>query len=770
MLKSGDPLLMRHFLLAAFCATLISLPWAGEAADRTLLQVADLVFNREEVMQMLRDSGASERSAASMLESYPIDYDFTEDEVRGLLKSIPQEELIEEYRRRKRFMEDEMARGLPPEARRRIPATWEPEREPPEGEVRPFGYEIFAGSPLEYTPTEDIPVGPDYVLGPGDELYITLWGAVEKSYRAPVNRDGNIVLPELGVVHASGATLGEFDKTLGRRFSSVYSGFSMDVSLGKLRTIQVFVVGDVIRPGAYTISSVSTVFNALYYAGGPTERGSLRRVLLYRHGKLAGEVDLYDYLLKGDAGGDLRLRSGDTVFVTPIGRTAVIRGAVKRPAIYELKGGETVAALIDLAAGFTAESYTGRIDVTRIDRVTGLTSVVTTSSARASDDSLKSSLFDSSRHHDEDDSAAEETGLFPRTEEDSLGVGEDGEVSYSGAHSASGSTEARRVGVYGGPEGGDVMSSEETLIEDGDDVTVYTVWHVSPKHSAEVQGMVQFPGTYPLYPGMKVSDLIFKAGGLLDQTYLLRAEVSRIEDEPEASGLVSNIMFINLQDVVLDPDSEHNLLLERGDKVFVRKIPGWRAQHLVKVEGEVRFPGIYTLRKKEERITYIIERAGGLTPEAFPKAGSVYRENEGRVIVDFAKALENPGGKDDLLLVDGDSVHIPIYPNTIKVQGAVGRPGSIIFEPGKDADYYVERTGGFLEQADRGSVRIIRLDGSTETARKRFWFDPNVEPGNRITVDLKEKGPDTNWTATIRDATSIVASLATTIYIISRID
>ena len=765
---------MRHVLLAALCLTLLSIPSLGEARDRTLLQVSDLVFNREEVMQMLRDSGASEQSASSMLESYPVDYDFTEDEIRELLKSIPQEELIEEYRRRKLFREAEVSRGLMAEPRRRFPSARELRAAPDEGEVRPFGYDVFAGSPLDYAPTEDIPVGPDYVLGPGDEIYITLWGAVEKSYSVVVNRDGNIVLPELGVVHASGSALGEFDKALNRRFSSVYSGFNMDVSLGKLRTIQVFVVGDVFRPGAYTISSVSTVFNALYYAGGPTERGSLRSVLIYRYGELIAEVDLYDYLLRGDAGNDIRLRSGDTVFITPLGRTATIRGAVKRPAVYELKGGETVTDLIDLAGGFTAEAYTGRIDVTRIDRVTGLTSVVTTSTAPTPSDSSRSSLGYSRPYHEENDLAAEE-GMSPQgSVEDSPAVRAEEAVPGSGADSVlisdSPSFESQKLGVYGGPGGTPIEDSGKALVKDGDDITVYTVWHISPKHSVSVQGMVQYPGKHALYPGMRISDLIFKAGGLLDQAYLLRAEVSRIEDEPESSGLVSNITFINLQDLISEADSEQNVPLEKGDKVFVRKIPGWRAQHLVTVEGEVRFPGIYTLRKKEERLTYIIERAGGLTAEAFPRAGSVYRKDEGRVIVDFAKALEKPGGRDDLLLVDGDSVHIPVYPYTIQVEGAVGRPGSIIFEPGKDADYYIERTGGFLEQADKGGVRIVRLDGSTEDARKRFWFDPNVEPGNRITVEMKEKRPDTNWTATIRDAASIVASLATTIYIISRID
>jgi polysaccharide export outer membrane protein len=733
---------MRLAAIAALCFILASAPSPVAAQVENPIATQRVKFSKDEVQQMLVESGASELTAASMLESYPADYDFTEDEIRDLLKSIPQEELLEEYKKRKGVNTGETERGAQAVEPRRAEGPGAYPTKPEARGIRAFGYEVFVGSPLEYTPSENMPVGPDYVLGPGDELYITLWGTVQKSYRVVVNREGNIVVPELGVVHASGSTVGSFDETLNRRFSSVYSGFSMDVSLGKLRTIQVFVVGDVMRPGAYTISSVSTVFNALYYAGGPAARGSLRRVLVYRSGEQIAAVDLYDYLLKGDSSGDIALRSGDTVFVTTIGQTATVKGAVKRPAIYELRGRETVADLIELAGGFTADAYPGRIEVARIDRVSGLTSVVTTSSLGGSEDSLRSGAGDLPRH----------------SPGDSLLVSREEAPQTSARDSLAALAEARVV-----------KSPEETSVADGDEITVYTVWHVHPKRNVSIQGMVQFPGDHALYPGMRVSDLVFKAGGLLDQAYLLRAEVSRIEPEPETSGLVSKIIFTDLGNLILNPYSKDNVALEKGDKVFVRKIPGWRAQHLVKVDGEVRFPGIYTLQRKEERLSYIIERAGGLSPEAFPKAGSVHREGEGRVIVDIAKALAKPGGKEDLLLVDGDSVHIPVYPNTIKVEGAVGRPGSIIFEPGKDANYYIERTGGFVEQADKGSVRIVRLDGSTEKAHKRLWFDPEVQPGNSIVVEMKEQRPGVNWTATIRDATSIVASLATTIYIISRI-
>ncbi len=693
---------MRYPALVVACFILCSVLTPGFVETAFPLGSAEVTFDRDEVSQMLLDAGASESTVAGLLEPYPADYEFSAEELRLLLRLIPQEELLEEFEARKRLPEETVLPKTPTMPRRRTPLDQRTAAAPEPGAVRPFGYDVFAYSPLEYSPTIDIPAGPDYVLGPGDELQVTLWGAVERSYKVLVNREGNLLLPELGVVQASGLTIDSFETDLYRRFSGVYSGFSLDVSLTKLRTIQVFVVGDVVRPGAYTLSSVSTVFNALYYAGGPTSRGSLRRVLVYRFGELVAEVDLYEYLLSGDNSGDIRLKSGDTVFVTTIGPTATVKGAVKRPAVYELAGKETVRELIRLAGGFTAEAYTERIELMRVERDTGVTSTVVNLSGDSEPDSL--------------------------------------------------------------------VHPEDVVVADSDEIMVYPVWHVFPKQHVSIEGEVQYPGTHVLYPGMRVSDLIFKAGGLLEQAYLLRAEVSRIEQEPESSGLASAVIFVSLEDIAESPLSPENIELRDLDRVFIRKVPGWRPQHLVKVQGEVRFPGTYTLEKSEERLSHVIERAGGLTPTAFPGAGSLHRRGEGRVIVDFARALGKPGEREDLMLVDGDSVHVPVYLNTIKVEGAVGRPGSIIFRPAKTASYYIEKTGGLLEQADKGRVRIVALDGSTKKAYRAFWFDPSVRPGSRITVSFKEQRRETDWAAAIRDATTIVASLATTVFIISQID
>lgn len=697
MSKQG-PLLTKLAYLASLVILALCLPRLGTAQESHPAGFSDATFVKEEVFQILLDAGTSEETASALLRRYPENYNFTGEELQRFLQSIPQEELTGEYARRESLSSLDGSSRVAAGVRRQTPAALPDTALASPDAIRPFGYDVFAYSPLEYAPTADIPVGPDYVLGPGDEVVITIWGNVERDYRMSIGREGNLVLPELGVVPASGLTLDAFEKDLHRRLAGVYSGFNLDVSLGKLRTIQVFVVGDVVRPGAYTITSVSTVFNALYYAGGPSARGSLRRILVYRFGQLVATVDLYDYLLHGDSSGDIRLKSGDTVFVTTIGPTVAVKGAVKRQAVYELKGGERVRDAVGLAGGFTAEAYAKRIEVMRVDRGSGF--------------------------------------------------------AY------------KSVDLSAFAEGDSVRVTDDVPVADGDEVIVHTVWHVYPKKHVFIEGFVQHPGRHALFPGMRVSDLLFEAGGLLDQAYLLWAEVSRIDLEPESSGLVSNLLFVNLEEIMRAPQSTADILLEDRDKVFIRKIPDWRVQHMVSVQGEVRFPGAYALRKKEERLSHVIERAGGLTPQAFPKAGCIYRATQGRVITDFARALAKPGTRDDIVLMDGDSVHVPIYISTVRIEGAVARPGAVVYRAGKNASYYIGKSGGLLELADKGRVRVVTIDGSANRASRRLWFDPVVSPGSVIVVPPREKLEGIDWSSTIKDAASILASMATAIFII----
>ncbi len=648
----------------------------------------------QDVYQILLDRGLSEDAAGRLLRDYPSDKRFDQAEIDAILRRVRPEDLL--TRRTKEQKEPDEELTLLPQ---RTGGPLEPEA---------FGYDVFARAPESFEPDQDLAVGSDYRLGPGDELRITLWGSIQQEFFGLVDREGNLALPEMGLVPAAGATLGEMERRLEAELRKTFSGFKLSVTLRRLRRIQVIVAGDVKRPGAYFLSPVSSVFNALYYAGGPTAQGTLRRIRVVRDGRLIAEVDLYPTLLLGEASDEVKLVSGDTVFILPKGAEATVRGEVSRPAIFELAGSETVADLVAMAGGFTPTTHPDRATLDRVSPATGPISI---------DVDLSDLLVQ------EDVPPASPTRL---------------------------------------------------PLQDGDDLTVYSIYHVAPREFVEIQGMVQYPGIYPLYPGTRISDLVFRAGGLLDSAYRLTAELSRlappgdVQTREGVADSVSRVHYIELDKALGDPSSTENRVLSKDDKLYIRKIPGWKTQETVKVTGEVVFPGIYPLLVREERLSHVIERAGGLTKESFLMGASLFREEQGRVIISFENALKKE--REDIVLVDGDSIHVPSYPPTILVEGQVSRPGALLFKSGKNADYYVERTGGPDEKADRGRTRIIRVDGVVQKAFRRFWWDPEVQPGSRIVVAEKVPGEGVDWGTAIKDATTILASLATTVFIVTQIN
>jgi protein involved in polysaccharide export with SLBB domain len=651
----------------------------------------------------------SEDAARRILADYPSDRTLTRAEVDAVLRRIRPEDLRTRQESEERSPEEESLQLGPGAASGRL------------SEPEPFGYDIFRRAPSTFEPEQDLAVGPDYRLGPGDEVKVSLWGSVQQDFFTVIDREGKATFPEVGPVSAAGLTLGDFEARLRQEFSRAFSGFRLAVSLGRLRRIQVVVAGDVLRPGAYFLSPVSNAFNAVYYAGGPTERGSLRRVRVVRDGALVAEVDLYRYLLRGENDTEVKLLSGDTVFLMNKGPQVTLRGEVRRPAIFELLPGETVPDLLAMGGGFTAEAHPGKVTLDRVSPVTGPFSV--------------------------------EIDLTPYLSDSTLAAG------------------------LGRPEGGQDPPPPAPLpLQDGDHLTIYSIYHVTPREFVELQGMVQFPGIYPLYPDMRLSDLIYRGGGLLESAWLLSAELSRVAEPANLDGIeepadtVSQSVRIDLERVMAFPGSGDDRVLRRNDKLYVRKIPGWTLQSTVKVSGEVRFPGIYPLLVKEERLSSVVGRAGGLTGEAFLKGASLFRRDQGRVVINFEKALRNVGEREDIVLTDGDSVHVSPFPPTIVVEGEVSRPAALLFEPGKNASYYVDRTGGVTDNGDRGATRIVRVDGVVQKAFKSRWWDPEVQPGSRIVVARRIEREGVNWGSVLRDTAAILASLATTVFVISEVN
>ncbi len=650
----------------------------GGASDQKSLTLA-------EIRLILLSRDVSPEVIDKVLGDFPEDRTFTQDEAQILIDNTT---ALAGQRETTARMSTGQAAGTPkvqgPEA-----GTAEPILPP--GTVPLFGQSIFRGAPEEFQPAQDIAVGPDYILGAGDELSIVIWGSVQKNWNPVIARDGTVALPEVGLIPVAGTSLGEFRETLKARLSGVYSGFNLSVTLSTLRSIQVSVLGDVRRPGTYTLSPLSSSFNALYYAGGPLETGTLRRVKVFKGDSLLATVDLYGLLLRGESKGDVRLGTDYRVFVPPVFGVVTVRGDVRRPARYEVKPTDTVADLIHYAGGLTATSYAPRAV---LDRVNGPGGRVTIDVDLA--------------------------------------------------------TEADTV-----------------LVRDGDALTVYPVYHVEPRRYVYVSGQVQSPGRYELYPGMTVSDLIYRAGNTLEGVFLARAELSRLSS---ASGdSVAFSVFFNLEIALKRPHSEADLTLLPHDHLYIRRRPGWAPQATVDLTGEVQFPGTYTLTRQGEKLNEILKRGGGFTLHAFPSAAGLFRRGQGRVIVDFEKALNRPGSLENVALVEGDSIFVPRYNQTIQVVGAVSRPGALVYQPGKTADYYLRRTGGLAENADKGRIQIVRVDGVAQNARRSLWFDPEVPPGAVIEVDTKPTGEEVDWMGAIRDATTIMSGLATTIFIITQI-
>ena len=652
-----------------------------------------------------------------------------------------------------------------------------------------FGHDMFDGSGLTFEPNENLATPENYILGPGDQLLIEIFGYSEGSYSKTITPEGNINISQIGQVQLGGLSIREAREKLRRQLASKYSSVggsnpnsTVSITLRNIRTIQVNVMGEVVMPGTFRLSSFATVFNALYNAGGVTENGSLRAIKVVRGGKQIATVDIYGYLFNGHSDSDIALREGDVIIVPPYVHLVQASGQVKRPMFYELAEGETLSDLIQYAGGFASRAY--QEDV-RVIRQQGAERQIFT---------VRKDAAASFAMEDGDEVRVGET-----MERFANKVEVRGAVFRPGMYELGGdiATVRQLVRAAGGLKE-DAFTSRAVIVREKDDLTfeslsidlggivsgaaddivlrkndiltVSSQKEISDPGCLIINGYVKEPGVFPFSENTTVEDLILLAGGLMDGASTARVDVARRVSDPAsltAGDKIGETFTFPLQDGLAIDGGEH-FILQPYDVVSVRKSPSFRVQQFVRIEGEVAFPGNYVLLEEGERLSDLIKRAGGPTEQAYLRGGTLRREMteeeeaqqvtkmsllrsiSGRdtlnaatirldkiypVSIELDKAVKRPGSEYDPVLRAGDRIFVPGQQNTVRVSGAVLYPNTVIYVPGKSYRYYIDAAGGYSNNARRNKAFIIYMNGMSRPARGgSFDYNSKIEPGCEIVV------------------------------------
>jgi protein involved in polysaccharide export with SLBB domain len=682
------------------------------------------------------------------------------------------------------------------------------------GELRIFGADVFRRTTTQFLPTLSGPVPADYRLGPGDVLVLILTGDVELAHSLTVTREGFVLIPQVGQVPVANLTLEQLRSTLYTRLGRVYSGVTrsasattrFDITVANVRAVQVYVVGEVAQPGAYQISSLGTVLTALYAAGGVTNGANTRRVEVRRAGRSAAEFDLYDYLLRGDTRNDIRLETGDVVFVPVHGTRAAVRGAVLRPAIYELKASETLTDLILAAGGFRADAVRRRLSIERIvppaQRRPDAPPRVVIEVPAAGDSTVPPLAL-------ADGDIVTVDSLPLRAVRNFVEIR--GSVYQPGRYGLEpGMTLSRLVALAGGfrpatyagrahierlgeadstrsmvpvtlPRDSGTAWSDDPSLREYDIVTIYGRPEMRDSIQVAIAGMVTRPGRFLWREGMTLRDLVLMARGPRVGASLLEAEIARLPLDRTQGQMATTIRvpldstylfdrdslgrYIGPPGLPFPPSGAPDVVLEPYDNVLILRQPDFELQRSIEILGEVRYPGTYALRMKDERLADLVERVGGLTPRAYPEGIRFVRAvgAAGRINIDLPRAMRDRESRDNIILQPGDSIHIPEYAPSVRVAGAVNSPGSVLWQRGKPLSYYIDAAGGTARLAVGSRASVRQPDGEVETRRRvllLFRDDPEPGPGSDVFVPARSPDePRSDWGQMVTTSMAFMASL-----------
>lgn len=657
------------------------------------------------------------------------------------------------------------------------------------GKTKIFGHNVFSGKELTFEPSLNVATPENYLLGPGDEVIIDIWGDSEKTIRGTISPDGVIVIDQLGPVTLSGFTVKEADAKLRRSLARIYSpqgydtqGTFIKLSLGQIRSIQVHMMGEVENPGTYTVPSLATLFHVLYSAGGVNEIGSLREIAVNRAGECIATVDVYSYLLEGRSDVDIALKDGDVVVVPPYRNLVEVAGKVKRPMKYEMKGSETLATLLGYSGGFAGDAYKEAVTVVRRG----------------------------GRMQEVHDVGHSVYSRFTLADGDSISVGGGidrfsnrleitGAVFRPGLYSSSDSTACTVGALIRKAEGlmGDAFTTRAVLTREkpdytlevlpvdveaiitgvapdielrgGDALHIPSIFDLREKYTVTIQGEVQKPGEYEYADNLSIEDMIIAAGGLLESASTVRADIYRriknpasISESETRSESYSFPIHDGLEVGGLS-DRGKSFTLKPFDIVTIRTSPGYEKQKPVAILGEVLFPGDYTLVKREERLSDLVKRSGGALSTAYLQGAKLVRkraedeqtraqsalklaqmggrdslstaslnvEQNYSVGIELDKALASPGSDYDLVLSEGDVLFVPEYVGTVAISGAVLFPNTVSYREGMKIGDYINQAGGYAHRARKKAKIIVYMNGTIARVRSNGG---KIAPGCEIIV------------------------------------
>ncbi len=696
-----------------------------------------------------------------------------------------------------------------------------------------FGLDMFEmENEISFESMLNIPTPKNYILGAGDELIIDVYGASEITYREEISPDGQIIIQGIGPIRVTGITVDEARSRIFSKLTNIYSGLRgpnrntyAQITVGNIRAIKVNVVGQVDRPGTYTLNSFSSVMNALYLAGGPTEKGSLRQIRLIRDGNEVATFDVYKYLFEETNYDNVILQDGDQVVVDPFVNRVSLTGAVKNPAMYELIEGETLESLINFSGGFEGDAYKETIS---FERKNGrMKSIVTVTK-----DNISSSLLQNG---------------------DSINIGQvinrfDNRVNIAGAIMRPGNYELREgmmlSDLIGQAEGlredafkgrgnvfrqnpdltlrniafnvGELMNgSQDLLLQNEDRIIIPSIFDLRRELTVQINGEVGVPGTYPFLEEMTVEDLINISGGFKESANKSIVEVARqVNYDQKEIGRSAEIFTFEINKDLDLSDSASTFELKPFDVVLIKRSSFYQEQKLVKIEGEVLYPGYYALETRDDKISDLIKRAGGPTEYAYLKGATILRRTEfyqpevdsliyidnddleadkyrserlkelqqrdtqneidllgavENIGINLEESLKSPGSKFDLILKEGDVLSVPTELQTVHVRGNVLYPNTLRYEPGMSFKSAISKAGGFADNARPGKSYVIYANGSAQQTKRLLFFRnfPSIEPGAEIIIPkrMRERTP-----LNIQQVLGITSSLATLVLVITQIN